>query len=285
MTLGEALRFGATTLHTSSPSAVRDSEILLRYALKQSQHFCIAHPEYLLSSIEELAYKQLLHERSSGKPIAYITHTKEFYGRDFYVNEYVLIPREETEGLVDRVKKIHTGESRILDLCTGSGCIAITLKKELPHANITATDISAEAILVAQKNAVAQNADIQFCVGDLFDALPQGTEAFDIIVSNPPYVPLQQYTEDIPETQGLKFEPIQALVPHSTSTTGVEIIERILISAPRYLAPHGSLVMEIADVHGESVSLLAKKYFPGSTITVEQDLFGKDRYLLLSHKK
>lgn len=281
MTLGEALRFGTITLQASSPSAVRDSEIILQHTLKQSQHFCIAHPEYPLSNTEEALYTQLLHERDGGKPIAYITHHKEFYGRDFYVDEHVLIPREETEGLIDFVKKEKKQNARILDLCTGSGCIAITLKKEMPSARITATDISSEAIHVAEQNAFSHLVNIDFYTGDLFAALPEGTTPFDIIVTNPPYVPLQQYSEDIPETRGLKFEPIQALVPSNTSTTGLEIIEHILKTAPHYLAPHGSLFMEIADVQGESVSLLAEKYFPDSTVILEQDLFGKDRYLII----
>ncbi|MCW1929831.1 MAG: peptide chain release factor N(5)-glutamine methyltransferase [Candidatus Kerfeldbacteria bacterium] len=284
MTIEQALQFGNSELNEHSPSAERDCSVLLQHAVGRYEYFCTAHPEYILSDQEEKLFREHIEQRLTGIPVAYIVEHKEFYGKEFFVNQHVLIPRPETEGLIDMVLEHIQNKKkalRILDVCTGSGCIAVTLKTLLPNANVVATDISKEALVVATLNARRHHVEITELAGNLFEALPSDCQPFDVIVCNPPYVPLNHFQEDIPETQGLKFEPRNALLPHDDSTTGLETIEGILNDAGRYLASDGFFCMEFGDDQASRVLAYARAAFPTRSITISKDLSARDRYLFV----
>jgi release factor glutamine methyltransferase len=231
-----------------SSTARRDAELLLAHIMGLSRTHLLTHPEQPLTSSQLEAYYQAVERRAQSEPIQYITGTQEFYGLELAVSPAVLIPRPETEHLVESVLNIapsQPGELRILDIGTGSGAIAIALAKHLPQAQIVATDLSEDALLVAQSNAKKHGVAgrISFVQCDLF---PPDSGEFDMICSNPPYIA----DEEILETQVAAFEPSSALY---AGPTGMEIYERLIPEASRVLRPTGSLLLEIG--HGQSQSI------------------------------
>lgn len=215
----------------------------------------------------------MLEKRISGYPEAYLSGRKEFYGRSFLVNEKVLIPRPDTETLVECALEIASGMSEdleILDLCTGSGCIGTTLKAELPDARVYLSDISPEALEVAKRNFLiitGENADAR--LGDLF--APWEGKLFDMIATNPPYVTEQWYSEVSPE---VKKEPAIALIDHASD--GLDIIRRIIKEAGEHLKPSGALLIEADYRQAEAIrNLLADSGY--KDIRTERDLAGKER--------
>lgn len=216
-------------------------------------------------------YRRLLAARSRHVPLQHLTGEQEFMGYPFLVNEHVLIPRQDTECLVEAaVKEIkkESGNIAVLDLCTGSGCIAVSLKKLLPKAHVTATDLSAEALAVAKENAGRLQADISFLRGDLFAPV---TGQFDLIVSNPPYIETKVIGSLMPEVRD--HEPRQALCG---GADGLDFYRRIAKEAPAYLKPGGALYLEIGCEQGEAVTaLLLENGF--EKVSCLQDLAGLDR--------
>ncbi|OGY87117.1 MAG: protein-(glutamine-N5) methyltransferase, release factor-specific [Candidatus Kerfeldbacteria bacterium RIFOXYA2_FULL_38_24] len=281
-----------------------DVELILTHVLKKEPVFLLIHPEYLLTKPQLTKFKKLLATRKKGEPMAYLLQKKEFYGRVFYVDERVLIPRPETELLIDTVlgslkayvthlphaHKLRVGTPgnfgirspwpRILDIGTGSGCVAITLKKELPKAKLVATDISGTALTVAQKNARNLKANIKFIKSDLFANIPKSyKKSFDVIVSNPPYVNLHKTDLTNPRSIGLKFEPKIALQP--AGGDAVSLIEKIITEADDWLTPTGALLIEIGFNQGKQVKKLADKAFPKKQIKILKDLSQKDRIIII----
>jgi len=169
------------------PSARLDALVLLEHVLVTPRVTLLSHPETDLPATTLVKLDKALQQRLSGVPIAYIQNKKEFYGRDFIVNEHVLIPRPETESIIELVKGLGLDTPRILDIGTGSGCIAITLALELPHAKVFATDISADSFTIAKLNAKSFGAQVTFMQADLLAGF--GAKKFDIMCANLPYVP------------------------------------------------------------------------------------------------
>jgi len=238
MTLQTALLQGAALLKDAGIAAPRlTTEVLLSHALHCERVYLYAHPEQELKEVEWIHYGRYLHERMEGKPTQYITGRQEFYGREFRVTPDVLIPRPETEHVVEVALETARAARRILDIGTGSGALAVTLQLETDAA-VWATDISAAAAAVAAGNAARLGARLQVVVCDLMEAIGPGT--IDLIVSNPPYVPgtqregLQREVRD--------WEPGVALFG---GARGFELYERIVSDAPRVLRPGGWLIMEL----------------------------------------
>jgi release factor glutamine methyltransferase len=225
------------------PSPRLNAELLLMFTLSCDRAYLHAHPERELTADEQSRYDRALAERSRGVPAQYITGHQEFWGMDFLVSPAVLIPRPETEHLIEAVLSLAKAvpNPRIADVGTGSGCIALALAKELPAAEIHAIDISPEALEVARANAARhQFADrLQFHQTDLLAGLPTG--GFDFVVSNPPYV--GESEQDEVQLEVRKFEPRQAVF---AGPTGLEVIERLIPQAQAALKPGGWLVMEIS---------------------------------------
>jgi release factor glutamine methyltransferase len=224
------------------PSARLDAEVLLAFLLQCERLAFIKNPDDTLSEKQWADFNRLIARRAGGEPAAYITGRKAFWSFALDVNPAVLIPRPDTEVIVEEALAVLRQESwrrpRILDIGTGSGAIALALACETPGASITATDISEAALQTAQKNAAALKAEqIVFLQGDLFEPV-EGR--FDLIVSNPPYIGADEY-ESLPP--GVKnFEPEEAL---RAGQTGLEFYEKLIYQAHGYLAENGWLLLEI----------------------------------------
>ena len=223
---------------------------------------------------EEDEYLGLIESRSKRQPCQYLTGTTDFMGYTFKVNPSVLIPRQDTETLAEEALKIIPENADVLDLCTGSGCIGISLKKERPDIHMTLSDISGDALQVARENAEINEADVNIIHSDLFENI---TGSFDVIVSNPPYVTDAEYEELMPEVK--EFEPKLAL---TAGPEGLDIYRRIANDAPSYLRHGGYLLLEIGYLQAESVRSLLEDDF--EDIKVVKDLAGLDRVVSCRRK-
>ncbi len=210
--------------------------VLLGHALGVTRAWLIAHEHDELHAPMLEKYQALLARRLAGEPVAYILGEKEFFGRSFHVTPDVLVPRPETELLVELALDMLPPSARVLDLGTGSGCIAVTLALERPDCGILAVEQSAEALSVAKQNAVHLGAKLGFCQGSWYQALPAGTERFDLIVSNPPYV-----AENDSHLAALAHEPARAL---ASGPDGLADIRHIVAGAPAWLKPGARLMFE-----------------------------------------
>ncbi|MEG2311548.1 MAG: peptide chain release factor N(5)-glutamine methyltransferase [Bacilli bacterium] len=212
----------------------------------------------------------------AGIPVQYIVGNVNFYGFIFNVNASVLIPRFETEELVnktfDYIEKNFAKDLDVVDVGTGTGCIAVTLKKLLPYCHMSAVDISLKALDVACDNAKLNSCDIDFHLGDLLSPL---TKKYDVIISNPPYIDHNDYdVMDIVKNN----EPKIALY---AGNEGLENYENILKNANKYLKTKSMIALEIGADQGKKVANLAKTYFPNSHIIVKQDMQDRDRFIFV----
>ena len=267
MTVQEWLPYAADRLSQAGiESAKMESALLAAHVFSVERTWIVAHPE---AEINVLAAEALLQRRETREPLAYILGWREFYGRRFVVRPAVLIPRHETEALVD-VAKAEAGKGPLLDLGTGSGCIAISLKLEMPEVEVWAADISERALDVARANADSMNADVHFVRSDGFTDL--GGREFQLIVSNPPYISVQE--ELMPEVA--KYEPAEALF---SGPTGLEFYERLAREAHAHLNEGGKLAVEVGHAQARTVSLLLK-HAGWSHIRAVKDLSGTERVVI-----
>lgn len=216
----------------------------------------------------------------AGEPVQYILKTAPFYGYDFLVTEDVLIPRPETEELVacaETFLKKHP-VMNVLDVCTGSGIIAIALKKAFPNITFTASDISGPALAVAKKNALLLNADIRFVETDLLETFKHNGERFDMIIANPPYI--SEAEKVVMSDYVLKNEPSLALFAEND---GMAIYERFVDNLKYVLNTSFWVGVEIGYTQGERVKQLFEKSYPHSTVLIHKDINSKDRYVTCSN--
>jgi release factor glutamine methyltransferase len=243
------------------------AEVLLCHALHVEKPYLYAHPEHELSELEWIHYGRYLHERISGKPTQYITKRQEFYGRDFRVTPDVLIPRPETEHLIEACLKLPS--ERTIDVGAGSGAIAITLALETP-ARVVAIDISRPALLVTAGNASCLGASVSTIQSDLLSAIRD--ESVDLVVSNPPYIPAADRATLQPEVRD--WEPAQALF---AGEDGLAIYRRLIPEARRTLAPFGHLALELGHQSLEPVRVLLADW---KTVAIVNDLAGIPRVIV-----
>ena len=239
--ISEKLREATDILQTSGISEPRrEAASLLAFSLQKDKTFLIAHSEYKLSKEEENRFQEFLQRRAHREPVQYITGIQEFYGLDFEVTPDVLIPRPETELIVENAIKLLPEKARFCEVGIGSGCISIAILHNVETATAVGLDISENALQIAAKNAkrhqVSSRLDLK--ISDIFAILKD--EKFDLIVSNPPYIPRQDF--EILQTEVRDFEPTIAL---TDGKNGLSIIEKIINDAPQFLKPHGFLLMEI----------------------------------------
>lgn len=261
----------ALTLAGKTLGDRREGQYLVAAFLDIGLADLLAHPERLVA--DETEFQHWLKERAGGKPLAYLSHRQDFFGRTFFIDERVLIPRPETELLVEEAVSLAQtrcrGDCMIADIGTGSGCIAITLALELPHVRLWATDLSGSALEVARRNAFdhAVECRITFLEGDLLDPLPGPV---DLLVANLPYVSSTWVRGE----SSIAFEPRQAL---DGGEDGADVLRRLLLLLPSHLRSSGSALLEI----GEEQSFLAEwaQELLGGTATVIPDLAGKPRLM------
>jgi release factor glutamine methyltransferase len=265
--LRDALTSAVDRLTAASvPSPRMNAELLLMFTLNCERAYLYAHPERQLSSDEQSRYDQALDQRAQGVPAQYITGHQEFWGMDFIVSPAVLIPRPETEHVIETVLPLARAitNPRIADVGTGSGCIAVALAKELLQAEIHATDISSDALEIARANAARHQLQnrLHFHQVDLLQEL--GSNRFDLVVSNPPYV--GESEEDQVQLEVRKFEPRDAVF---AGPTGLEVIQRLIPQAHDALKPGGWLVFEISGTIANGVKDLLHGW---SKVRVTEDL-------------
>jgi release factor glutamine methyltransferase len=248
-----------------------DAEVLLAYALSKPRSWLIAHADDALSAEHASAYHLLVEQREQGEPIAYITGRRGFWSLDLEVTPATLIPRPETELLVElALERLPVdAEVRVADLGTGSGAVALAIARERPRANVVATDASADALAVARRNAERHGINnVSFARGDWF--APLRGHRFDVVVSNPPYIE----RDDAHLNQGdLRFEPLSAL---ASGVDGLDDIRRIIMDAQAHLVEDGWLLFEHGWNQGEAVrALLRNASF--AKVSTMRDLEGRDR--------
>ncbi len=272
LTIQQALLQGAALLEKSSISVPRlTAEVLLAHALHSDRAYLYAHSTDRLTELHWIHYGRYLNERLNGKPTQYITHKQEFYGRSFYVDPHVLIPRPETEHLVEAALTFlqRNPNSVVLDVGTGSGAIAITVALE-SNRRVLASDISTDALQVARRNSTIHQAPVIFFATDLLEAVAPAN--IDLLVSNPPYVPGADAANMQSEVRD--WEPHVALF---AGDSGLEIYERLIAAAAIAIRPGGTLLMELGYQSLEGVrEMLAHAW---TDIQVEADLAGFPRLI------
>jgi release factor glutamine methyltransferase len=278
--LKDALTSAVNRLTAANVGSPRmNAELLLMFTLSCDRAYLFAHPERELTVEEQARYQEALTRRASGVPAQYITGHQEFWGMDLIVSPAVLIPRPETEHVIETVLHLESNDggrasspgrpTHMVDVGTGSGCIALALAKELPGSDIHATDISTAALEVAQANAARHQLEnrIHFRHADLLAGLDNGT--FDFVISNPPYV--GESEEDQVQLEVRKFEPRNAVF---AGPTGLEVIERLIPQAHIALRPGGWLVIEISGTIVEGVKHLLNQW---KNLQITNDLQGIPR--------
>lgn len=282
MTIVEALQKAAESLSAHNvPDARLDAELLLRHVLGKDRAWLLVHMQDRLDDQVQRSFERIIDRRKLREPLQYITGSQEFWGVPLMVTPDVLIPRPETEFVVEAALKAVSGITTpvIVDLCTGSGCIAISLAKELPRARIFATDRSDRAVHVAQENARQNDVAnrIRFLEGDLFEPLEEMDirGRIDVIVTNPPYVRSGDLTTLQPEVRD--FEPEMALV---AGPAGTEVAERIIHQAPEYLKLGAPLIMEMGIGQTAALRKILESTHKFGSIGIVKDLAGIERVII-----
>ena len=266
------------------PNPRLDAEVLLGHLLEKSRLQLYLHFEMPVFQEHLTLFRELIKKRIARTPVSYLTNQKEFMSLDFYVDERVLIPRPETEQLVETILTTKTeNPQRLLELGTGSGAIAASLALQQPEWEIVATDISEPALAVARKNAEthACTAQIEFLSGDLFEPIDavntNGNPRFDWIVCNPPYIKNTERDTLSPDVRD--YEPEIALF---AGADGLAVIRRLIAEAPKYLAPNGKLIFEIGETQADSVRALIDAESAYCTYKLLKDYAEKERIVLAS---
>ncbi|MDR0851981.1 MAG: peptide chain release factor N(5)-glutamine methyltransferase [Clostridiales Family XIII bacterium] len=281
LTVKEILNISEGILKDSGDSDYKqDAEILLCHETKYTENKLFMNWTRELEDVHTEKIFELIRRRADGTPTQYLTHEQVFMGHKFYVDEHVLIPRMDTETLVVTVTEHLKGSpaKMVLDLCTGSGVLAVCLAKAYPSLKITASDISEEALTVARKNAVSAGVDkrISFIQSDLFAAFKTGFggKKFDLILSNPPYIK----SDVLPTLQReiYEHEPMLAL---DGGMDGLDVYRKIIETVPAFLNKNGALFFEIGSEQASDVQALLEAADAFSEIRIIQDLSGKDRVI------
>ena len=277
MQIREAIEKGTIELKVANLETPKlKARLLMQFLLNKSRQYIIVNDTKQLTKVQEQKYFEAIKKLKTGIPLEHITHQKEFMKLNFFVDNNVLIPRQETENVVEEAIKIgkQIKNLQILDLCTGSGAIAVSLAKYLKESKITAIDISHKAIQIAKKNAIINKVEnqITFLESNLFENLPE--QKYDIIISNPPYIKRKIINTLQKQVQN---EPIIAL---DGGYDGLDFYRKIIKNAYNYLKFQGYIILEIGYDQKEDVINLIKKEEKYSKIYCKKDLYGKDRVIV-----
>jgi release factor glutamine methyltransferase len=275
-TIGNLLPTLQTRLAPHTQTPLLDSQVLLAHTLGVARAWVIAHPEVELSQSQMHNLEFALARLERGEPLPYVTGTRDFYGLTFKITPDVLVPRPETELLVDKALewlRAHPGRRLAADIGTGSGCIAVSLAYHLPDLVVIASDLSLAALRVAHQNitSYALESRVHCLAAHL---LPRLRARYDLICANLPYIPASL----LETLEVYRREPLLAL---DGGSDGLTLIRALLAEASRGLAPGGRLLLEIEASQGESALRLACSHFPGAQVTLLQDLAGLDRLIVI----
>lgn len=270
----EALQWASSFLEEKNREA-NAARLLLQHVLAVDYTGLMLNMREPLTEEQQQQFEELIHAHIAGKPVQYLIGTEQFYGRTFQVNEAVLIPRPETEELVEQAldrmtAKFGDASLSLVDIGTGSGAIAVTLKKERPSLQVTATDLSEDALQTAKQNAQLLEADVTFLQGDL--TAPVQHQKFDVVLSNPPYIAFDEV--NVMNELVLEYEPHTALFAEEN---GLQLYRRLCEELPHIVHNQAIIGFEIGYQQGEAVYNLLKKSFPQGKVEVLKDLFGQDR--------
>lgn len=279
MKIKEALREGAQRLVGATPTPNLDAELILCWLYDWDRIQIILKSETVMQNDDEIRYEELINERKAGKPVQYIVRQQEFMGLPLYVDERVLIPRGDTEILVETIIQRFKSVPgvRVLDVCTGSGAIAISLARLLDAVEVVGTDVSEDALDVARTNGRALRVEhrVRFIQGSLYEALGDDTTPFDVIVSNPPYIATAVIEELAPNVRD--YEPKGAL---DGGESGLDFYPVLIAGSVCRLKPQGILALEIGWDQGEAVSELIRANGQFQEPELIKDLAGLDRVVL-----
>ncbi|MBM6614426.1 peptide chain release factor N(5)-glutamine methyltransferase [Desemzia sp. RIT804] len=272
-TYREVLKWASSFLETSGKEGFAAERLLMERQNWNRTDFVLHLNEEMPSDVKRQLLADVA-EHGGGRPIQHILGYEWFYGIKFKVTHNTLIPRPETEEIVDRfLQQTEIEKSlKVLDIGTGTGAIAVTIKKERPQYEVTATDLSAKALTVAKENAEINKVAIRFMEGDLTQ--PVRSEKFDVILSNPPYI--GEHEKNVMDQSVLDYEPPMALFAENN---GLLIYQRLAKELPQMLSPNGQIYLEIGYQQGQSVKELFEQAFPSSVVRIEKDLSGHDRML------
>ncbi len=282
ISIAEAMRSASQILDRARvPEPRREAGSLLSFILKKDRTFLLSHAEDQVADEFLIAFQETVERRAGGEPLQYITGVQDFFGREFHVTPDVLIPRPETELLVEAAIEVIGSEPFVCDVGTGSGCIAITLLCEINNARAVAIDKSSAALEIAKVNAQNQSVAerMVFLVSDCFNSVDKDEYQFDVVVSNPPYVSaaiidgLQREVKD--------HEPLMALSP---GADGLSLIRRLLLEAPAFLKAGGYMIMEIGFDQGEAVKDLVDESV-WHLLEIRPDLQGIPRIVILQKRE
>lgn len=270
----EALQWASSFLEEKNREA-NAARLLLQHVLAVDYTGLMLNMREPLTEEQQQQFEELIHAHIAGKPVQYLIGTEQFYGRTFKVNEAVLIPRPETEELVEQAlermtAKFGDASLSLVDIGTGSGAIAVTLKKERPSLQVTATDLSEDALQTAKQNAQLLEADVTFLQGDL--TAPVQHQKFDVVLSNPPYIAFDEV--NVMNELVLEHEPHTALFAEEN---GLQLYRRLCEELPHIVHNQAIIGFEIGYQQGGAVYNLLKKSFPQGKVEVLKDLFGQDR--------
>lgn len=275
-TIFEALHWASSYLEDNGREG-NAARLLLQHILQTNYSGLMMQMHDALTVEQSQRFVQFIEAHVAGQPVQYITGIEEFYGRTFQVDESVLIPRPETEelivGTIERMQKLFTNSNLTLaDIGTGSGAIAITMKKECPNLEVTATDLSDAALATAQKNAHNLTADITFLQGDL--TAPIAQRKWDVVLSNPPYIAF----DDMASMSDVvvEHEPHSALF---ADEDGLILYRKLAEQLPPLMNTPGLIGLEIGYTQGETVANYFRQHFPQAKVSIVQDINGKDRMI------
>ena len=253
------------------------SRLLLSYIIKRPKEYLITHLDEKLTNNEIEEFRNNIEKLKQRIPLSYVLHSKEFMKLNFYVDNNVLIPRADTEILVEEILKYKGRKKKILDLCTGSGAIGISLAKYMPDSEITGTDISEKAIKIAIENAKRNKVNVHFLKSNLYNNLPDGL--WDVIISNPPYIKSDMIKKLQTE---VRYEPTIAL---DGGKDGLDFYRKIIECAPKYLENYGMLALEIGFDQADEVINILQMHKCYKNIELKKDLSGNDRVILATNHK
>ncbi len=282
MKIQDLLKTAITRLEPFSDNPQLDAQVLMAHIINKPRVWVMAHSEYAIRKEKQDQLENALIRMEAGEPLPYVLGKWEFFGLEFDITKDVLIPRPETEMLIEKAiawLKDHPEKRNITDIGTGSGVIAVTLAMHIPDAHILATDISPAALQIAKYNAekFSVQHQIDFVECDLLPRSNSQHSTFNLICSNPPYIP----TRTLQELPIFGHEPTLAL---DGGADGLEIYRRLYEMTPEWLAPHGMMLLETEAVLGVQALSLAYDSFSDVTIHLHQDLAGHDRLLEISFK-